>query len=190
MSKFLGPIHFWLYDKILFQNKLNIHLCNNELKEDIKKFGEIKGEDLESIIDTDNIHGYLQQLVDIVEKSYYHIVNERLKEEKLEILENIVYEFGKENTIEENIPNDIFNRLNNFLLDGMPCDRSLEVLENVENKLIYQVVNNTHEKYWLDVDMSIYFLLRNKLINGMLENSDFIHNILEENRFIIERKMN
>lgn len=187
MSKFLGPIHFWLYDKIIFQDNLNKYLCNEKLSEEIKKFGDIKGEDLETIIDTDNIHGFLQSLVNIVEPSYSYIIEERLKSENIEDIKKEIFEFGKENAISENLPSDIFNKLNNYLLDGMPCDRSLEVVENNDDELIYTVNNNTHERFWGNVDSSIYFILRNELINGMINGSGCIHKIINENTFTIER---
>lgn len=188
MSKFLGPIHYWLYEKIKFQNKLNKHLCNEELEVEINKLGKITGEDLEKIIDTDNIHGFLQELVNIVEKSYFLIISTRLKTENLEIIEKEIFDFGKENSLEEKLPNDIFNRLNNYLLDGMPCDRSIEILDNQETQLTYKVDNDTHEKFWLNGHEYLYFQLRNQLINGMISNSGLTHKILSENTFIIERK--
>ena len=72
MSKFLGPIHYWLYEKIQLQERLvdRILTVNKEqhwhegLEELLaESCGIVERQPLEEIIDTDNIHGWLQEQI-------------------------------------------------------------------------------------------------------------------------------
>ncbi len=79
MSAFLAPIHFWLYNKIALQEELinDIIDCARHNKWDERLNGETVesyscGElpALESVIDTDNIHGWLQSRIRDCESRY------------------------------------------------------------------------------------------------------------------------
>ena len=72
MSLFLGKIHYWLFNKILwfenledeiidFFNKENIKIDYNKI---VSKYGKkLENKNLEEIIDTENIHGWLQDRI-------------------------------------------------------------------------------------------------------------------------------
>ena len=71
MSLFLGKIHYWLFNKVLWFEGLEgeiIELAKNEglniykLQDEINiKYGEkLPDKKLEDMIDTSNIHGWLQ----------------------------------------------------------------------------------------------------------------------------------
>lgn len=79
MSMFLGPIHHWLYNKIITQEKMvQVVLAFNEaenlvenLEEQLKETcGELHQGALEDMIDVSNIHGWLQHQVNIVEERF------------------------------------------------------------------------------------------------------------------------
>ena len=74
MSLFLGKIHYWLFNKILWFEKLEdeiIDLAKKEgfevekISEDIQnKYGrKLPNKPLEDLIDTGNIHGWLQNKI-------------------------------------------------------------------------------------------------------------------------------
>lgn len=142
MSKFLGPIHYIMYEKIKFQDELTAKLLSEgELEKLNEKMPPVSKDNLENIIDQDNIHGFLSSRIDIVESRLSYAIK------KGSDVYNKAYEFGKSiapkslNGFEE-----IFDAINNIILDGMPCDRALEV--GVDNdKLYLKTVVDTHEKY-------------------------------------------
>ena len=74
MSLFLGKIHFWLFNKVLWFEGLEEEIINlaqeegldvNTLGKEIKdKYGKrTENKNLEEIIDTSNIHGWLQNKI-------------------------------------------------------------------------------------------------------------------------------
>lgn len=71
MSLFLGKIHYWLFNKILWFEKIEECVITLALEEgmDVKnirneiesKYGKkLENRNLEEIIDLENIHGWLQ----------------------------------------------------------------------------------------------------------------------------------
>lgn len=142
MSKNLGPIHYAMYEKIKFQDKATEYLMDGHTENIDKKIGPVSKKPLEEIIDQDNIHGFLSSKIDIVENRLYMALNmaEKPKEKLYDLGQKEAY--GKEFKSFE----DLFNILNMYLLDGMPCDRGLSAI--VKDDSLYLVTNvNLHEKY-------------------------------------------
>ena len=71
MSAFLGPIHFWLYEKILFQEKVTAMIAEkavangwiSDAEEFENKYVQKEIPALESVIDESNIHGWRQRMM-------------------------------------------------------------------------------------------------------------------------------
>ena len=107
MSLFLGKIHYWLFNKIVwFENleekiielaKLEGLETENLRKEIEKKYGEkLPNKPLEELIDTSNIHNWLQSQIHSAEKrnaAWTKLLIEA-NEENLKKLENIYKEQG------------------------------------------------------------------------------------------------
>lgn len=181
MSKNLGPIHFWLYRKIMIQqsftNQLSCELLDLEHKKKLNTMldqtvGTISQESLEEQIDTMNIHGWLQDKIRIVEVRLGYVVGEIKKTTgSLVQAQQIALEFGK-SLCESNslTPEEGYKLIEDNLLNGMPCDRVNVILEHDENHLKYQQSVEIHDKFWsqADADIKDYYLLRNKIIEGML----------------------
>ncbi len=202
MSAFLGPIHHWLFKKIKFQDTLTstiikfyknkgttIDLANN-LKE---KFGVLEQQPLEDIINGMNIHGWLQERVSLVEYRFAYCVLTVLenKENTLSQLEDLFFEFGKQNKPSETDNAEvIFKHITDFLLDGMPCDRANEIVAQSNEEVTFRRTVCVHTDYWQELggDISIYYVLRDCLINGMLDGSDFEYKKLDENTRSISLK--
>ena len=149
MSLVLGKIHYWLFNKIVWFEDLETELINlateeglnvSELKEKIdSKYGErLPGAPLEDIIDQGNIHGWLQGKIYsaegrlaawTVQLLYLDNIDDKIK--SIYINQGIsaakeVKESGKECKTAV----DIFNSMNDYILDGMPCDRVNEIVES------------------------------------------------------------
>ena len=56
MSEFLGPIHYMMYDKIKFQDKITNYLLDGNTSEVDKVNEPVSTKSLENLIDQDNIH--------------------------------------------------------------------------------------------------------------------------------------
>ena len=66
MSAFLGPIHYWLYNKIKLQQDIvdKLYLLGESYAEALREyceetFGTFENKPLEEMIDQGNIHGWL-----------------------------------------------------------------------------------------------------------------------------------
>lgn len=194
MSKYLGPIHYWLYNKIKFQNAVVNQVIEfseenqivSDLKQDIEeKFGSLSDKPLEDIIDESNIHGWLQKQVSVVEYRFAYAVTSILNKDKnhIEEIKTIFFNYSKNNAeIGEEEPSYAFKYLNDKLLDGMPCDRANAIVSQEENEVIWKRNVCLHKSYWDAVggDINVYYTLREALIKGMLHNSNLYYERVDE----------
>ena len=192
MSLFLGKIHYWLFNKILWFENLEekiIDLAKNEgldienLRKDIEeRYGEkLPSKPLEELIDTSNIHNWLQSQIHSAEgrsAAWTKLLIDKNKE-NLKNLENIYKEQGmvaaKEILQEgKNVssPKEIFDAMNDYILDGMPCDRVNEVISNEENKITWQARIDVHKDIWdrVGCDVNYFYNLRNAWIESFVSN--------------------
>lgn len=175
MSKFLAPIHFIMYDKILFLDKLTNKYIdfaekNNIELESLNSLESIDYAPLDEIIDESNIHAWIQKRVSIVEDKLAYIVSEILKEN--ETFENEILEIAKNTGEEESFsgnPREAFVEISNRFLDGMPCDHAISILEEDENLLKYKIEIDKHSEFWnYGINSNIYWKIRNSFIEGLI----------------------
>lgn len=189
MSAFLGKIHYWLFDKIKLHEKLinNIveltqregYNCEALISESYSKYGAPVTGLLENEIDHSNIHGWLQQKIISVESRLAYVITELLKNNavKEDKIADIFYKNGldimNKLQINEGSPEDFFNLIFNYMLEGMPCDRVNKVIENNENEIIWETTQDLHKEYWDAVsgDINNYNNFRTSWINGFLNGS-------------------
>ncbi len=164
MSKFLAPIHTWLFNKIMLAQdleqdiiKLHIDKYKDEAKEiqeeSIRLYGNhIPKKPLEDLIDTNNIHGWLQEKIKEVESRSSYIITryyDIFKDESKEITQSAYVNQAKKCTNYENnkidSPEDVYISLNNYILSGMPCDRANSVTERNENYILYEQEGCIHK---------------------------------------------
>ena len=209
MSLFLGKIHYWLFNKIVWFGNLEekiIELAKTEgfevdsLRKDIEnKYGEkLPNKPLEELIDTNNIHNWLQSQITSAESraaSWIKLLIEA-NEENYKKLENVYREQGivaaKEVLQQEKsvaTPNEIFNAMNDYILDGMPCDRVNEVVCKEENKITWIARIDVHKEIWDSIGCNVdyFYNLRNAWIETFVSNlnSNFKY-IVQENTKSIE----
>lgn len=177
MSKFLAPIHFWLFNKVKIHEGLERDIessfkekfgesVTDIVNKNIDKYGDRLGHsNLEDIIDEGNIHGWLQSNISVVETRQASILNDLFNEFGDEAF-SLAKDVFKENAIKNarvakeqtdtNSPETIFNTINNYVLDGMPCDNASSVSESTSNYLKASSNNCLHINYWqqagVDVD--------------------------------------
>ncbi|MBC5995177.1 hypothetical protein EAI30_14850 [Romboutsia ilealis] len=194
MSLYLGKIHYWLYNKILWfegleeeiikiakQEKLDI---NKLLKNANEHFGEkLPNKPLEEIIDTNNIHGWLQERIHSAEGRMAYWIRLILDKDKNSIskIEKVYIDqglkAGKECLSQEidllNAKN-IYNKINDYILDGMPCDRVNEIIESNEDIVSWKRRICVHKDIWHD-EVELFYQLRSLWIKSFINtvNNEF-----------------
>lgn len=188
MSKYLAPIHFWLFDKIklyeAMEEDIRAKLINDENKALIDKIHAnfeplIGSTQLEEVIDQGNIHGWLQSKISNAEKRQAFLITNLMSSDKEAVLKESLetyYNFGKssgekvysEGTVSST--QDIYNQLNNFLLEGMPCDRVNSVSDASDEHIRWVTQKCLHKDYWDEAggDIHVYYQMRKSFINGFL----------------------
>ena len=210
MSLFLGKIHYWLFNKIVWFENLEEEIIKLAKEEGINttelvnelnsKYGEkLPNLPLEEMIDTSNIHGWLQDKIHSAEYRLASLTNKVLEKndgkEKLEELYKRQGLVAASEAIENNkTVSDafsIFNAINDYVLDGMPCDRVNEIVSNEEDKLVWKRRICVHKEIWDAVggNVDVFYDLRNTWIKTFVAtvNSNYEYKVLGDNNFSIER---
>lgn len=185
MSRFLGPIHFWLHNKIQIHDSLEIQwqkqmlskgLITDEINEQLFTYDDVHDapnpeESLEQSIDTNNIHGWLQQRITKSETRFAAKLSYLIKTQgdvALKEAESVYASYGKTcgETVRES-DGDIdlglaYKQLNNYVLEGMPCDNVGAVTEQDDDHLTWIATRCLHKGYWEAVngDVANYHVLR------------------------------
>lgn len=195
MSKFLGPIHHWLFNKIKFyeglesdiiesiEEKLNISL--SEITAELKnKIGPpIENKPLEELINNNNIHGWLQNkitLAEIRQASLITFIWDKYGEKGIDIVKesyrNQALKSGENAKSKYDLSSAplLYKALNNYILDGMPCDNVNNITINEDNRLQWKVINCLHKNYWLDVngDLDTLYELREIWISNFVSSAN------------------
>lgn len=198
MSLFVGPIHHWLFNKIKTFEKIEQEVIrwaedeglNGEaLAEEIyEKYGTPIGDrELEDIIDTGNIHGWLQEQISRAEIRQSALISTLLEKDPKCMVElekifrkegsRVGEQFAKQKEKDQSTAEGLFEGLHDYLLEGMPCDRVTEVVEQDEHQVLWRTNQCLHEKYWEAVksDVQIFYHLRDSWIKGFIvaANPDF-----------------
>lgn len=194
MSKMLAPIHEGLYKKIiLFENIERLIIEKTDRLEGHKilvdRFGDfVPVGDLGEIIDHNNIHGWLQNVINVAEKRQASLVYALMNADSqlLEKVKDAYYEVGLETGQYFNATTAIeaFNGLNTVLLDGMPCDRVNKMIEQDDQAIKWQTQNCVHEENWdsQGVDVKLYYQFRQAFTNGFMKgiSDQFIYKFSPE----------
>ena len=188
MSAFLGPIHYWLYNKIQHQDSILNDIYKSydqaglQLKEEANKlYGSLEEGPLDEIIDQSNIHGWLQERVSQVEYNYAYVITKLLEEDQTNLnkLKSILKASGEKEgqKLVGSSPTakDLYKLSSECLLDGMPCDRANELLDNTDSLVSWKRNLCVHEQYWQEIggDINIYYDLRHAWMEGLTADYDF-----------------
>ena len=187
MSAFLGPIHTWLFNKIKIQNELTDHLLdyavqnykNSELgKLTDKRYGKLEVGELQDIVDESNIHGWLQERVSLVENRLAYVVTELVNnyEGSMSAIRAIAEKTGEQHRVlAAESAKEAWKKVEDTVLDGMPCDMVNKITEQSDTEGRYEVVNPIHEKYWtmIGADVESFYEIKTSLIQGMLKETGY-----------------
>lgn len=205
MSRFLAPIHFWLFNKIRYHEELEKEVIkgfrenfgddvNNMEEANIKKYGErIPDMPLDELIDTNNIHGWLQERITIAETRQAAILAnlfEKYKDHGTLLAKNIYKKNGialgqdARSKHDVSTPEDIYNALNNYILNGMPCDNVSSIKVSEKDYLEYIETRCLHKGYWIKAgaEPRVMYDLRASWTAGFVDgaNPDFKYQVNTE----------
>lgn len=183
MSKQLAPIHEGLYKKIiLFENIEKLIVSKTDRKEGHKiltqRFGDyLPPGNLSDVIDHNNIHGWLQEVINRTESRQaslvFALMNADLK--LLELVKKAYYEIGLETGeyFHAEDPMKLYTNITTVLLDGMPCDRVNTIIENDETSIQWKTENCVHEDNWSKqgLDVELYYQFRTEFIKGFIKGN-------------------
>ncbi|HAS73625.1 MAG TPA: hypothetical protein DCS67_05725 [Clostridiales bacterium UBA8960] len=186
MSAFLGPIHYWLYNKIQWHENLldeiyGLMASNGEDVGLIKhytehQFGAPERSELSEVIDGSNIHGWLQTKIQSLEYRMAYVLTHIISKEavSLESLKALYHENGKK-AYERyqgsmKTPNEMFKAIYDYLLEGMPCDRVNHPISADEKGMVWVKKICIHTEYWNAVggDIKNYDALRLEWLKGFV----------------------
>ena len=100
MSAFLGPIHFWLYNKIQFQenliDELVAYVTAKGWSDKADQYVSTDRRKLDEVIDEANIHGWLQSRIHDAEGRYAALVLDAAGDDakKFDALKQAAHDFG------------------------------------------------------------------------------------------------
>lgn len=201
MSKFLAPIHSWLFNKIQIHEGLEKEIqtsLTEKYGEDVtsivdanaKEYGQrLASDNIEDIIDESNIHGWLQQSITVAETRQAAIIGDlvaKFGDEAKNLIEEvyksnaIAHAKSAKEAISAQSPEDVYKVINNYVLDGMPCDSAGSVTESTQDLL--EAVQNSclHIAYWekAGVDPDLMYSLRTEWTKAFVNelNPQFIYN--------------
>jgi hypothetical protein len=195
MSAFLGPIHHWLFNKISIHEELEGRLIRiykekygSEIDEIIKisedRYREPLGrKPLEEQIDLANIHQWLNATIGRTETRLAYVLGEILRKHGKESLEIALSEYEKQGGecganarkkgTTANAP-QIYKAINDYLLEGMPCDRVNFITVNEDARLQWKTTECLHRPYWKEAgaDIETLYKLRFQWIESFVSNAN------------------
>lgn len=204
MSAFLGPIHHWLFNKIRLHEELEGKLVElykakygSDINEIVKtaedRYGEPLGrKPLEDQIDLTNIHQWLNNTIERTETRLAYILGEIFRKHNEQALEAALEEYKKQGAEcgtdarekgISNTPSQIYKALNDYMLEGMPCDRVNFITSNSDEKLEWKTTECLHRNYWREAgaDINTLYTLRFAWIEAFVSSSNpefqYFHNV-------------
>lgn len=195
MSAFLGPIHHWLFKKIKLHEDLEKNLLSryeevfgSEIsvireKAETQYGSPMENKPLDQMIDTNNIHGWLQNKITAAETRQAAILTNIFQQHGNKAVEIALEEYekqGKESglgarsSVQVDSAPAIYKALNNYLLDGMPCDNVNNITIAEPDLLQWKNIHCLHRKYWeaVGANPDTFYQLRSAWIASFVENAN------------------
>lgn len=171
MSAFLAPIHYWLYNKIrhVIEREKRIFaeadsLCGAVAEEARSQAWQSYGEplpdaDLQEYIDQSNIHGWLQRQINIAESreaAFIQALVDNCGDAAIDVARKAFGEHGAhcarhaaaQGKYETATAPGIYKAINDYYLNGMPCDQADAIIENAADKMVWESEVCLQEPNW------------------------------------------
>lgn len=171
MSKFLGHIHYWLFNKIkrVIEREQLVYTraadrfadAAEELQAQVwQTYGQpLVDVDLTDVIDEADIHGWLQRQINTAETreaAFIKGLTDRCGAAGLALAAEAYDEHGQQcgrhaKAQSPYLPEkaaEIYKTLQDYYLNGMPCDQAETVIENTPDKLVWEEKECLQERNW------------------------------------------
>lgn len=181
MSAFLGHIHHWLYHKIsrVVEREQFIYqkaeeMCGATAEELQAQVWQIYGAPqpdakLEEVIDQSNIHGWLQRQVTIAETREAAFIKELMDtcgDAARAVAVDAYTEHGtvcgqhakSQGKYDAESAVGIYQAVNDYILNGMPCDQGDVVTENEADKIVWEGNLCLQERNWVRAGVDKTFM--------------------------------
>ena len=193
MSAFLGPIHSIMYQRIITLQKVinSLAKCSQEKgwDADVEDYVIEEFPPIEDVVDLNNIHASLFNMVNGAETRYAETLGYILKDhpERLEQIEEVIKTCGVCLRIEDaDSPEEACYKLQETLLDGMPCDRASMTTQNEDGSVEIIRTQDLHSSYFeaAGLDGDLYYQLLKSFVEGLFFQTkfalsgNFLHNIV------------
>lgn len=195
MSAFLGPIHYWLFNKIqtiesrafAIADALKTAGKDKAVDEIVEDYGDrLEGQDLDVLIGDNPIHQFLAGLI-----AKAQVLESRIVEaagDDVETALKAAEEHGKKTAARavENKPKPedfegIWQYINDYQLEGMPCDPGADVSlgSNGSMRYAHTVCNHMQNWQYTGVDMGRMCQVTNAWLKGFVSglNGDVEYNV-------------
>jgi hypothetical protein len=192
MSKFLAPIHSWLFNKIKLSESIEKEIIlaaglnqatsdQNFLNHLFESIGPQLGDEaIEDIIDVTNIHGWLQGRIHQTEQRIAALVTYVInhKPSGIDLLKSVYEKQGKALIADYGFngplsPDTAFKKIHDVLLEGMPCDRVHQVVAQELDYIRWDSYQCLHETYFnkVDGDIANYYALKQTFVKALLSET-------------------
>ena len=154
--------------------------------------GAVPQGDFEQVIDPGAPHQFLSMYTQVAEKRFAFAVTELLKMNAgyIDALSDFCRRTGRELNVDEiNDMKKAFETMNSFVLDGMPCDETKEVIFVDERKVEWKKITDTHADAWEKAggNIDVYYRLQKDFIDGLFEKSHITLHTDDYEKFSLER---
>lgn len=184
MSAFLGHIHYWLYKKIQLlveRENLILEKTRNVIDDLADELHAISVDTygapinpavpLADIIDHDNIHGWLANQINIASVREAAFIKDMLDtnsgDKGVLVIAAILDAFATQghaagvvakNELKDLSAPNIYNALQNFYVNGMPCDGGDTIVENTVNTFTWVGDHRLQSPYWRTAGVAPQFM--------------------------------
>ena len=211
MSLFLGKIHYWLFNKIQWFEILEEDIIEVAKEEGIytdkirdkinKRYGEkLPNKPLQDMIDTGNIHGWLQSKINSAEGRMAAWISEIINnsEKGINKIERVYINQGIKAAMEVvaegksfEKAEELYNLMNDYILDGMPCDRVNEIIDSSEEMIKWTRRICVHKDIWNaeNIDVKYFYDFRGLWIKAFISelNKDFEYIEIDNDTRVIRK---
>lgn len=193
MSAFLGPIHYWLYNKITVVEELTKYIVDCATAREIlsqeegEMFVRFPLAPLAEACDQTNIHGWLQANITDAESRQSDLIDCLLaKSVPVNQVVNWARQFGESKAIPNDYDaRDCYKVIDDTVLCGMPCDRVKVVVQQDNDHSVWNEVEDIHAKNFNNPQVAKE--IRDGFMQGLFANSPY-ELVIEENRYEIKEK--
>lgn len=138
--------------------------------------GAIPEGEFETVIDLSAPHQFLQMYMQIAEKRFAFTCTELLKMNPgyMVALKDFLRRTGCElNSEKVETALQAFEKMDFYVLDGMPCDETKTIVEKSDEKITWKISMDTHKDAWLKAggNPDVYYELMQDFVNGILATS-------------------